>query len=515
MEGAYLISIDAATGRPDATFGQDGKVDLMTDIPRAVRATNFAGRRPVLAGDVVVVGNAILDPVRTREMPPGYVQAFDVRTGALLWTFHTVPKEYELGYDTWLDGSAEYTGNTNVWAGISYDPDLDYLYLPVSGATHNTYGGHRPGDNLFAESLVCLEAQTGRRVWHFQIVHHGVWDYDLPAQPILGDITVDGRRIKAVMQLSKQGFTYVFDRATGEPVWPIEERAVTQSTVPHERTSPTQPFPSKPTPFTLQGAIEDNLIDFTPELRTQALDQLQAFEHGSLYTPPSEAGTLFVPGLFGGANWGGGAFDPETGVLYVPSLMMPTMGRATGSTYDLLLGDSQGARARSARRRAPGGVNLRDMLTIDGLSIFKPPYTQVTAIDMHAGELLWSTPVGNGPRDHPLLRDLDLPPLGDQIHRTGVLLTETLLFVNAQRLSSLGTYVPPAWAEWGDPDMDRKLLYAFDKVSGDLLHTIELDGLSVAPPMTYLHGGKQYIVAAAGGAETSEIVALSLPGAPR
>ena len=242
---AYLISIDPRTGRPDPAFGQDGKVDLMDGIPRAVRATNFAGRRPLVAGDVVVVGNAILDPVRTRAMPPGYVQAFDVRTGARRWTFHTVPQEYEFGYDTWLAGSAEYTGNTNVWAGISYDPKLDYVYLPVSGATHNMYGGHRPGDNLFAESLVCVNAKTGERVWHFQLVHHGVWDYDVPAQPILGDIIVDGLRIKAVMQLSKQGFTYVFDRATGEPVWPIEERPVPQSTVPTERTSPHTTLPDE------------------------------------------------------------------------------------------------------------------------------------------------------------------------------------------------------------------------------------------------------------------------------
>ena len=227
---AYLISIDARTGRPDGDFGSGGRVDLAEVILHAVRATNFMGRRPLVAGDVVVVGNAILDPTRSKEMPPGYVQAFDVRTGARRWTFHTVPQEYEFGYDTWLDGSAEYTGNTNVWAGISYDPELDYVYLPVSGATYESYGGHRPGDHLFAETLVCVEAQTGERVWHFQVVHHGLWDYDLPAQPVLADLTVDGREVKAVIQLTKQGFAFAFDRATGEPVWPIEERPVPQST---------------------------------------------------------------------------------------------------------------------------------------------------------------------------------------------------------------------------------------------------------------------------------------------
>ena len=513
---AYLISIDARTGRPDRAFGQGGRVDLTEGIPRgAVRAQVFAGRRPAVAGDVIVVGNAILDPVRTRAMPPGYVQAYDVRTGAKRWTFHTVPQEYEFGYDTWLDGSAEYTGNTNVWAGISYDPDLDYVYLPVSGATSNRYGGHRPGDNLFAESLVCVEAKTGRRVWHFQLIHHGLWDYDVPAQPILGEITVEGRRIKAVMQLSKQGFTYVFDRVTGEPVWPIEEHPVPQSRVPYERTSPTQPFPTKPPAFTLQGAVEENLLDFTPALRARARDQLRQIEHGPLYTPPSEAGTPFLPGTFGGANWGGGAFDPETGILYVPSLMMPSIARATGALFETLRGEAtEGARSGASEGRGARGADVRDMLTIEGLSIFKPPYTSVTAIDMNAGELLWSSPLGNGPRRHPLLRELGLPPLGDEIHRTGALLTKTLLFVNAQRLNWSGTYVPPVWAEWGDPDMDRKLVYVFDKQSGDLLHTVELDGRSAALPMTYLHEGRQYIVVATGGSEFSEIVALALPEAP-
>ena len=264
---AYLISIDARTGKPDPAFGAAGRIDLTAIIPRAVRSTNFMGRRPLVAGNVIVVGNAILDPTRTKEMPPGYVQAFDARTGKRLWTFHTVPKPGEFGHDTWLNDSAEYSGNTNVWAGMTYDPELDYVYMPVSGATNESWGGNRLGNNLFAETLVCVEAKTGRRVWHFQIDHHGLWDYDLPAHPILGDITVDGRRIKAVIQVTKQGFTFAFDRKTGVPVWPIEERPVPQSTVPGERTSPTQPFPARPPPFSLQGASEENLIDFTPALR--------------------------------------------------------------------------------------------------------------------------------------------------------------------------------------------------------------------------------------------------------
>ena len=250
---ARLVSIDARTGEPDPDFGVEGKVDIMVGIRDAVRGTNFAARRSLIAGDVVVVGTAIADGFRTKEMPPGDVQAYDVRTGRKLWTFHTIPREYEAGYETWLNGSAEFTGNANVWNGMAYDPELDYVYLPTSTPTHNEYGGNRPGDNLYAESLVCVDAGTGERIWHFQAVHHGIWDYDFATRPILADITVDGRPIKAIIQVSKQAFTYVFDRATGEPVWPIEERPVPQSTVPGERTAPTQPFPSRPPPFDHAG----------------------------------------------------------------------------------------------------------------------------------------------------------------------------------------------------------------------------------------------------------------------
>ena len=502
---AYLISVDAQTGRPDLAFGNEGKVDLTVGIHDAVRATNFSARRPLVAGDVVIVGNSIADGSRARQMPPGDVQAYDVRTGKKLWTFHTVPKEYEAGYETWLDGSAEYSGNTNVWAAMSYDPELDYVYLPTSTPTNDYYGGHRLGDNLFAESLVCLEAKTGRRVWHFQAVHHGLWDYDFPAGPILGDITVSGRHIRAVMQVSKQGFTYSFDRKTGEPVWPVEERPVPQSTIPGERTSPTQPFPTKPPPFELQGSTEDNLIDFTPELRQRAIDQLHKFVHGPLFSPPSLKGTLLLPGVFGGANWGGAAFDPETAILYVPSRMHPTV-------VSLMPGDPKQTNFLYRRGGGREGAAL-DMPVIDGLSIFKPPYSRVTAIDMNKGEHLWTTALGEGPRSHPLLKDLNVPPLGDGVPGSP-LVTKTLLFVAVTRLEFNG--IPylhlPAFAQLSDPDASRKLIYVFDKHSGNLLRTIEIDGLSAAAPMTYRHAGKQYVVVAVGGGETpSELVALSLP----
>ena len=498
---AHLLSIDVKTGRPDETFGNGGKVDMTQGIRQAMRGTNFVARRPLVAGEVVIVGTAQSDGTRrTDSAPPGYVQAFDVRTGQPRWTFHTVPTRDEFGYDSWQDGSAEYGGNTNVWAGITYDPELGYVYLASSTPSSDFYGGHRPGNNLFAESVICLEATTGNRVWHFQAIHHGLWDYDLPAEPVLGDITVNGRRIKAVMVVSKQGFTYTFDRETGEPVWPIEERPVPQGTIPGEWYSPTQPFPTKPPPFALQGAIEDNLIDFTPELRQQALERLQSFKYGPLYTPASLKGTVFLPGVWGGARWGGGGFDPETGWLFVPSVMIPSVARLAPADP-----------TRTDFRYRGGGGRSASELRIDELSIFKPPYSRVTAIDMNQGEHRWMTPLGNGPLNHPLLRDLSLPPLGNGVQHTHVLVTKTLLFISVTYMTTPGGLEVPPWAEWADPDMLRQLLFAFDKATGELVHVVHLDGAGTAQPMTYLHGGKQYIAVAAGGAGNAELVALSLP----
>jgi quinoprotein glucose dehydrogenase len=500
---AYVYSLDAKTGKADPAFGENGRVDLTEGVRLAVRTKNFMGRRPVIAGNIAVIGNSISDPTNTKEMPPGDVKAFDIRTGKLLWTFHTVPHKGEFGYDTWYEGSAEYSGNTNVWTGMTYDPDLDYVYMAVSGGTNDAYGGHRPGPTLFAESIVCVEAKTGKRVWHFQTIHHGLWDYDLPAQPVLGDLTVNGKRIKALIQVSKQAFAYVFDRKTGKPVWPIEERPVPQTTVPREWTSKTQPFPTKPPAFDLQGTVEENLIAFTPELRKKALENLQFFEHGMLYTPPSEKGTLYLPGTFGGANWGGGAFDPETGMFYVPSRMLPTV-------YRVGPGDPKQTNFFYRSGGAPGGPNLGALQRIEGLSIFKPPYSRLTAYDMNKGDIAWQVPIGNGPRNHPLLKALNVGPLGDEIPRLGIMLTKSLVFVNAQRLESTGQRQPPPWIQHGDPDMEKQLLFVYDKKTGKLLRTILLDGLSAAPPMTYIYKGKQYIVAAIGAGETTELVALAL-----
>ena len=504
---AYLLSLDARTGQPDEAFGEAGKVDLTVGIRNVMRSTNFSAKRPLVAGDVVIVGNSIADAgrgtigdVRTRQLPPGDVQAFDVRTGRKLWTFHTVPKEYEAGYETWLNGSAEYTGNANVWAGMAYDPELDYVYMPTSTPTNDTYGGDRLGDNLYAESLVCVEAKTGRRVWHFQAIHHGLWDYDFASMPVLGDITVDGRLVKAVMLVSKQAFTYVFDRETGEPVWPIEERPVPASTVPGEQASPTQPVPTKPPPFDLQGATVENLMNFTPELRSSAVETLELFVHGPHYTPPSLEGTLALPGTRGGANWGGAGFDPETGILYVPSRTAPAFLRVGA---DRSASDQQRSMMRCCR----------SVVTKDGLPLFKPPYARLTAIDMNRGEHVWMSPLGNGPRNHPLLADLDLPPLGDHIDGQSVLVTKTLVFATVWKRDRGSGETPliPMWEPWGDPDAGRKLVYVFDKQTGELLREIELDGHTAAAPMTYLHDGKQYIAIATGANADVRLVALSLP----
>ncbi len=511
----YLVSLDARTGKPDAAFGTDGRVDATVGIRDVQRSINLSLRGPWLAGNVVVVGSSISDATRdTRKNPPGYVNAFDVRTGKHLWAFHTVPKPGEFGYDTWLNGSAEYNGNTNVWGGMAYDPELDYAYLAVSTPSGDYYGVDRHGDNLFAESIVCVEAKTGKRVWHFQAVHHGLWDYDFPTNPILGDITVNGRRIKAVIQVSKQAFTYVFDRKTGQPVWPIEERPVPQTTVAGERTSPTQPFPTKPPPFDVQGTVEENLIDFTPELKKRAVEQLKTFVTGPLFTPPSEQGTLQLPGTLGGANWGGAAFDPDTGILYVPSRTTPSLNRVTPRVPGGGRGDAAGQVGAAGGPVAAGGAASRMM--IDGLPLFKPPYARLTAIDLNKGEHLWTTAVGEGPRNHPLLKDLKLSPLGDAMDGIGVLLTKNVVFVTTwRRQRGTGAALVPSWEPYGDPNALRKVLYAFDKRTGALLREFDMDGYSAAPPMSYMHGGKQYLVMAVGANEESAMVAFGLPGTRR
>ncbi|MCH7532132.1 MAG: pyrroloquinoline quinone-dependent dehydrogenase [Gemmatimonadetes bacterium] len=474
----YLVSIDAKTGEPDLTFGRGGRVDLKEGLGRTIDARRYTvSSPPLVVGDVVVVGSAMTEGTGYQEAPPGHVRGYDVRTGKMKWIFHTIPQMGELGYETWEDDSWRLSGGANVWTLMSADEELGYVYLPVGSPVTDFYGGHRLGDNLFANSLVCLDAETGERVWHFQFVHHTVWDYDPPAAPNLIDITVDGRRIEAVAQITKQGFTFVFDRATGEPVWPIEERPVPQSTLVGERTSPTQPYPTKPPLFLTNGATEDDVIDFTPELRAEGLAIFREHNAGPLYTPLTPGTNIVRPGWSGGANWWGAAFDPDTGRLYVPSW-------AHFSLVRMEPGDPE----RSDMMIRP---QVRDLVGPRGLPLFKPPYSQLTAFDMNAGEKLWSVPVGDGPRDHEALRHLQLPRLGSFQKLGGPLLTKTLLFIGQ--------------------GMNTNRIGAYDKETGEELWRMDVGGQFHAAPITYLLDGKQYIVLAVGGSgEPERLVALAL-----
>jgi glucose dehydrogenase len=485
---SYLIALDAGTGKPVRSFGKDGRVDLTLGLRRPVnRKLVYVSSPPIVCGDVVVVGGSVDDFQDRREMPPGDVRGFDVRTGKQLWTFHTVPQEGEFGNETWEDGSWKYTGNTNVWTVMSCDPELGYVYLPVSTPTNDWYGGHRKGDNLFAESLVCLDVKTGRRVWHFQIVHHGVWDYDLPCAPNLIDVTLDGRRIKAVAQVTKQAFCFVFDRVTGKPLWPIQERPVPQSTMPGEKTSPTQPFPTKPAPFDRQGATVDDLIDYTPELRKEAEEILKGWVHGPLYTPPTTKRTILMPGWVGGASWAGAAADPETGFLYVPSITNPMW---------LALEKPPSMFADVDYKIGENGYRIAGP---QGLPLFKGPYGRVTAINLNTGEHAWMAVQGEGPRNHPALKGLDLPPLGIY-HRTYVMVTKTLLLATQEG----------GWFGQETPTEPAKLR-AFDKATGKLLGEVDLPTHPTGAPITYMAAGKQYVVIPVGGTHRpAELIALAL-----
>jgi len=495
----HMISLDAKTGRPEDGFGEDGIVDLRHDLGRQidVETAEIGSSSPAMVvGDVLVVGAAFPQGLRppTKEMPPGVVRGYDVRTGALLWTFHTIPGPDEPFRETWEDSSPDYTGNAGVWAPMSADIELGYVYLPVELGTSDYYGGHRPGDNVYSQSLVCLDAGTGRVVWHFQIIHHGIWDYDPPAAPILLDLVVDGREIRAVAQVTKQAFTFVFDRVTGEPVWPIEERPVPQSAVPGERTSPTQPFPTLPEPFDRQGVTEDDLIDFTPELHAEAVEAASHMTLGPLFTPPSviveggNQGTLVLPGSLGGANWPGAAFDPETRRLFVPS--------ATSATLVGL--DSEPD--RSNVRFIQGRSAVSTLVGQPPIPMIKPPWGRITAIDMDTGRKRWTIANDDTPAyiaNHPALEGIKLPRTG-RPERAGLLVTRTLLFAGTGN----GGGGAPA----------EGVLRAHDKDTGEILAEIPLPAHQTGVPMTYEHEGRQYIVVAVAGRDVpGELVALALP----
>ncbi|HSF14752.1 MAG TPA: PQQ-binding-like beta-propeller repeat protein [Vicinamibacteria bacterium] len=492
----YLTALSMETGEPIDTFGHEGSVDLLHGIRRPVERFEFGANSPaILVGDVIVVGSFVQDGWLAKEGPPGDVRGYRAESGELVWTFRTIPEAGEEGVETWLEDSWRYSGSTNVWTYMAADDELGYVYLPTSTPTNDHYGGHRPGDNLFAESIVCLDAETGERVWHFQTTHHGVWDYDLPAGPVLADVTVDGKRRKILAQVSKQAFVYVLDRETGEPIWPIDERPVPQSNVERERTATTQPWPTKPAAFDLQGLTVDDLIDFTPELRHEATAILSPYDWGVLYTPPSERGTVLVPGVVGGASWAGAALDPVTGWLYVPSVTTPVV-------VKLVAPDPERSDMRFlAERQFLSGP--------DGLPLVKPPYGRITAINLNTGEHEWMTPLGSGPRDHPRLEGLNLPRLGWP-SRGFVLVTDKLLFA-AQEPELTGNYSSTTNSFDFGGRTREPVLSVLDKTTGTLLTEIPLPANAGGSLMTYVLDSKPFVVVPVGGGGVpSELVALSL-----
>jgi quinoprotein glucose dehydrogenase len=535
--GYRLIALNAKNGVPIPSFGNDGVVDLKLDDDQEIDpVTGEVGLHatPIVAKNVVIIGAAHKSGgvPHSRNNVKGYVRGFDVRTGKRLWIFHTIPKPGEFGVDTWLDDSWSYTGNTGVWAQISVDEDLGIAYLPVELPTGDYFGGHRHGNGLFGESLVAVDLQTGQRKWHYQLVHHGLWDMDIPCAPILADINVNGRAIKAVAQPTKQSFLYVFDRITGQPVWPIEERPVPKGDVPTEWYSPTQPFPTKPPAYDRQGISIDDLIDFTPELREEAIKLVSKYKIGPIFTPPvvskvdGPLATLVAPGATGGTNWPGGSYDPETHMLYVYSqsgianlgLVPPpdpkisdmnyiqgTAGRAVTAQG----GSGAGAGAdsppppRSPGGRGPGGGEGGGAaLNVRGLPLLKPPYGRITAIDLNKGDIVWQIAHGETPdniRNNPALKGLNIPRTG-RVGIIGPLTTKTLVVAGES-----GFFTTPSGARGA-------MLRAYDKATGKEVGAVYIPAPQSGSPMTYMLNGKQYLVLAVSGAGYSgELLAFRLP----
>jgi len=500
-----LVALDAATGKPVPSFGTNGEIDLTATLRRRVNQLHYTNTSPpVVYGNVVIVGNGVGDRLRYPYDPPGDVQAFDVHTGKRVWSFHTIPDAGEFGVDTWENDSWRVMGHTNVWAPMSLDEKRGLVFLPVSTPTNDWYGGDRKGDNLFAESVVALDAKTGKRVWHYQVVHHGLWDYDLPAPPVLATITWKGKPRDVVAVPSKTAWIYVLDRDTGKPVWPIPERPVPSSDVPGERTSPTQPMPTNPAPFARQNVSEGDLIDFTPELRQRALDIFRQYRHGPIFTPPSEQGTIVMPGNIGGAGWGSTSYDPTTHTLYVKATENPALYRIRKGVPN----DTIGFEYTVDLTRATLGVTAdpdsgkADHTPPEVLPLIKPPYGTLTAIDLDSGKRKWQVPLGDTPgiRNHPLLKGVTLPPLGVAGAVGGTVTASGLIFATGG----------------GD------VLYALDTRDGRVLWQHALPaGRGYSNPITYrASNGVQYVVIATGAGEKAELVAFTLsartaPGASR
>ena len=538
--GYRLICLDAKTGATIPSFGDRGSVDLKLDDDQTILPDITTGEiglqsAPVVARDTVIIGAAFREGMTPKSMRnnKGYVRGFDVRTGKRLWIFHTIPQKGEFGYDTWLNGSADYTGNTGVWTQITVDEQLGLVYLPVESPTGDFYGGHRPGNNLYGESLVCVDLKTGQRKWHYQLVHHPLWDMDISSAPILADITLNGRSIKAVAQPTKQGFLYVFDRVTGQPVWPMEERPVEQGNVPGEWYSATQPFPTRPKPYTRNGVSTDDLIDFTPALREQAVKIVSKYKLGPVYTPPvvskidGPLGTLTLGTASGGTNWPGASYDPETHIVYAygcnaclfpiglvppPSKQFSDMAYINGTAGQevrMRTGPGEGAGADSpmpARTPAAGGAGGGGFvaLNVDGLPLIKPPYGTISAINLDNGEIVWQVPHGETPdvvRNHPALKGLSVPRTGQTGYNVGTLITRTLVIAGEGQVTTT-------------PEHPRgAMLRAYDKATGKELGAVFMPAPQTGSPMTYMLNGKQYIViAVSGGPYSGEYIAFTLPG---
>jgi quinoprotein glucose dehydrogenase len=534
--GYQMVALDARTGERVPTFGKNGIVDLKLENDQEVDLESGdigLHAAPIIANGVIVVGAAHLpgDMPKSRRHEKGYVRGYDVRTGKRLWIFHTIPMRGEFGWETWENESAAYTGNVGVWAQMSADEELGLVYLPVELPTGDYYGGHRPGHTLFSESVVALDVKTGKRKWHYQLVHHGIWDFDIPCAPILADITVNGKLIKAIIQPTKQAWLYVFDRETGEPVWPIEERAVEKGDVPGEWYAPTQPFVTKPPAFDRQGVSVDDLIDFTPELRAEAVELIKRYKIGPLFTPPvvskfdGPLGTLMLPSNTGGTNWPGGALDPQTNILYIYSFTnVVSLGLITDSSRsDMDFGRGR-ARDPNAAPAAPaaagggaaaaggagaaggaaaaGGEGGGAAITVRGLPLIKPPYGRISAIDLNKGEMVWQVAHGDTPdniRNHPALKGLNIPRTGRTNGRIGTVVTKSLVIAGEPGFNTT-------------PHGRGAMLRAYDKATGADAGAVYMPAPQTGSPMTYMRNGKQYVVVAVGGpGYSAELLAYRLP----
>jgi len=520
-QGYRLVALDAKTGNRVPSFATNGILDLKADLDRSIDLTGGSvglHATPVVAGDIVLVGAAFetgANP-KSKSNIKGAVRAFDVRTGKRLWMFKTIPEPGEVGAETWEDDSWAYTGNTGVWAQISVDLELGMAYLPVEMPTHDYYGGARPGNGLFGETLVAVDLKTGQRKWHYQLVHHGIWDMDIPCAPILADITVNGKTIKAVAQPTKQAFLYVFDRVTGQPIWPIEEKPVPQGDTPGEKYSKTQPIPSKPAAYNRQGLQVDWLIDFTPELRAEAVKAIEKYKIGPVFTPPvvSKAegpiATLQMASQGAATNWPGGSYDPETHILYVHSqsavatlgLVPPPAGAAPDVRYHqgtVLSGARRSGGSGSAAAAEGGAVTT---LTVQGLPLVKPPYGQINAINLDTGDIIWQVPHGETPdaiKNNPALKGLTIPRTG-RPGNVGTLVTKTLVVSGEPGFGITST------------GQRGSMLRAYDKKTGAEVGAVYMPAPQTGSPMTYMLNGRQYVVVAiSGGTYSGELLALKLP----